>query len=187
MKLHLTAPTALAAALLIAAGCSTAPESEADQKALKANAEATLAKFKEVNPEAAEAYTESADGMAVFPNIAKGGLIVGGSRGKGVVYEGGEVIGYASVSEGSIGLQAGGQSFGQIIFFQEDALKRFKLGEFSFGGTVSAVAANADAAKKGQYKDGLAVVVLDAKGLMAEASVGGQKFNFLPADMVEGK
>ena len=54
-------------------------------------------------------FFESAYAYAVFPTIAKVGFGVGGAHGKGVVYQGGEIVGKISVSQLSFGLQAGGK------------------------------------------------------------------------------
>ena len=55
-------------------------------------------------------YFASAYGYAVFPTIGKGGFGIGGAHGKGQVYRGGKVTGFTSVTDLSIGLQAGGQA-----------------------------------------------------------------------------
>ena len=56
-------------------------------------------------------FFDGAHGYAVFPSIGKGGLGVGASHGKGQVYRQGEVIGFTSTSDVSIGFQAGGQAY----------------------------------------------------------------------------
>jgi lipid-binding SYLF domain-containing protein len=140
-------------------------------------------------------------GYAVFPNVGKGGLGVGGAYGKGRVYEKGRYVGDASMTQLTIGLQAGGQAYSQIIFFQNQAaFHAFTRGAFEFGADASAVAITAGAGAKasttgasasasatkndaktaGQYYKGMATFVIAKGGLMAEASVGGQKFNYKP-------
>jgi lipid-binding SYLF domain-containing protein len=119
----------------------------------------------------------------VFPKVAKGGFIVGGAGGNGVVYERGasgtKIIGYSTLSQGSIGLQAGGQVFSEIIFFQTDAaLNSFKKGTTEFAGTASAVAASAGASVNAAYENGVAVFTAGESGLMLQASIGGQGFSF---------
>jgi lipid-binding SYLF domain-containing protein len=117
----------------------------------------------------------------VFPNVAKGGLIVGGAHGKGVVYEKGKVIGQASLTQASIGAQAGGQSFSEVIFFETpQALEDFKDGKFEMSADVSAIVAGEGASKSANYKHGVAVFALPKKGLMVQASIGGQKFSYQP-------
>jgi len=142
-------------------------------------------------------------GYAVFPTIGKGGLGVGGAYGKGKVYKKGAVTGTASLVKVSIGFQAGGQAFSEIIFFQDKrAYDEFTSGEFAFDAQASAVAitagVQAQAGGKGasagasagpatgvqaktEYKKGMAVFVHAIGGLMYEAAIGGQKFSFEPA------
>src|SRR5262245_1404567 len=123
----------------------------------------------------------SATGYAVFPNVGKGGLIVGAARGKGLVYERTNIIGRATMTQGSIGAQIGGQTFAELIFFETpSALDDFKSGKFEMSAEVSAVAAAEGASAAASYKNGVAVFTLPKKGLMVQASVGGQKFKFEP-------
>jgi len=152
---------------------------------------------------AVQPFFQSAYGYAVFPTIGKGGLGIGGAFGSGQVYHGGKVTGTSSLIKLSIGFQAGGQAFSEIIFFQDKrAYDEFTSGEFAFDATASAVAITAGAQAKagttgtsagasagpetgtqtpGKYIKGMAVFVHAKGGLMYEASIGGQKFNFTPA------
>jgi lipid-binding SYLF domain-containing protein len=126
-------------------------------------------------------FIDNAAGHAVFPNVAKGGLVVGGAHGSGVVYEKNKLIGQAKMTQASIGAQAGGQTFAEIICFETpDALNDFKAGKLEMSAEVSAVAAAEGVGKAAKYKKGVAVFALPKKGLMAQASVGGQKFKFEP-------
>src|SRR4029079_15114078 len=76
-------------------------------------------------------FMDDSAGYAVFPNVGKGGFIVGGARGKGLVYQKGDVIGQATMTQASIGAQAGGETFSEIIFFETPAaLSDFKSGKF---------------------------------------------------------
>tara|TARA_Y100001968_G_scaffold8503_1_gene7173 strand:+ start:21743 stop:22357 length:615 start_codon:yes stop_codon:yes gene_type:complete len=136
-----------------------------------------LKKFEQM-PEL-EPYFRKAEGFAVFPNIAKAGMGIGGARGKGEVFQNGNVIGSTTVTQISIGFQLGGQAFSQIIFFkQKRDLDRFTQGNFEFGASASAALINAGAATEAAYSNGVAVLTVSKGGLMYEASIGGQKFNF---------
>ena len=141
-------------------------------------------------------------GYALFPTIAKGGLGIGAAHGDGQVYKGGVVTGKTSMTQVTIGFQAGGQAFSQIIFFQDErAYDDFISGNFEFGAQVSAVAitagAQAQAGSGGSsagasggnqsagkqaaaYHKGMAVFTHAEGGLMYEAAVGGQKFSYEP-------
>ncbi len=126
-----------------------------------------------------EAFFKSSAGYAVLPRVGKGGFIVGGAHGTGLVYEKGKLIGHVSMSQGTIGAQIGGQSFSEVIFFETaDSLKSFQSSEFTMNAQVGAVAAAEGVAKNAKYQQGVAIFTLARSGLMAEASVGGQKFKF---------
>jgi len=147
------------------------------------------------------AFFDSAYGYAVFPTIGKVGLFIGGAYGQGRVYERGRHSGNVEMTQATIGFQLGGQAFSQIIFFQDQrAYDEFTSGNFEFGAQASAIVitagANAEASTKGtsasanlgksnikaegQYYKGMAVFSAAKGGLMYEATIGGQKFNFHP-------
>ena len=124
-------------------------------------------------------YFKKAKGYAVFPTIGKGGIGVGGARGKGEVFRDGKVIGSTTLTQVSIGFQLGGQAFSQIIFFKSKKdLNRFIQGNFEFGASASAALINSGAAVETAYSNGIAVLTVSKGGLMYEASIGGQKFSY---------
>jgi lipid-binding SYLF domain-containing protein len=178
---------ALAAVLAVAiTGCATVPGSDLDREHLRERADAALGDFRDADPSLSRTFFESAAGWAVFPSVGKGGAGYGGAFGRGVVYERGRPVGYCSLTQASIGFQLGGQVYKELIFFEDQAaLAEFKAGDLAFSAQVSAVAATADAAKAANYRRGVAVFLLDSKGLMYEASVGGQKFEYVPFDQVD--
>lgn len=122
---------------------------------------------------------EKAHAYVLFPNVGKGGLIVGGSLGNGIVYQKGEIIGKAKLTQITAGFQGGGQSYREVIFFEnEESLKRFQENKIEFSAGVSAVVANEGAAANQKYQNGVLIFTHVKGGLMIEASVGGQKFNY---------
>jgi lipid-binding SYLF domain-containing protein len=122
---------------------------------------------------------DKAYGYVIFPNVGKGGLGVGGAAGNGAVYENNVVIGMAKLSQVSVGFQAGGQAYREVIFFESKReMDRFKNSQFEFSAQVSAVAATAGASANAKYTNGVMVFTMQKGGLMYEASVGGQKFKF---------
>jgi lipid-binding SYLF domain-containing protein len=126
-------------------------------------------------------FFDKAAGYAIFPNVAKGGLVVGGAGGSGFVFEHGKATGRATLSQVTIGAQIGGQAYSEIVFFEtKETLAAFKKGEWTMAAQVSAVALKAGASADADYKEGVAVFTLSKGGAMAEASVGGQKFGFEP-------
>ncbi|MDX1626502.1 MAG: YSC84-related protein, partial [Wenzhouxiangellaceae bacterium] len=131
-------------------------------------------------------FFDRSAGWAVFPSVGKGGAGYGGAFGRGVLFsDGGALLGYCSLTQATIGFQLGGQVYKELIFFEDRAaLAEFRAGDLAFSAQISAVAATAGAAKSADYRNGVAVFILDTKGLMYEASVGGQKFEFVPLDAV---
>jgi len=128
-------------------------------------------------------FFDNAHGYAVFPKIYKGAIGVGGAYGSGQVYEKGKFIGDSTLTQLTIGLQLGGQSYSELIFFGEkEALDRFKSEKMEFSAQMSAVAATAGASADAAYSGGVAIFTLAIGGLMYEASVGGQTFTFTPAE-----
>jgi lipid-binding SYLF domain-containing protein len=122
-----------------------------------------------------------ASGCVVFPTVAKGGLGIGAARGTGQLLEKDKVMGEAKLTQVSIGFQAGGQAYTEVIFFEDQtSLDNFKKGNFEFSAQVSAVAVTAGVSKNAKYEKGIMVLTLAKGGLMYEASVGGQKFKYEP-------
>jgi hypothetical protein len=140
---------------------------------------------------------------AVWDRIGRGGLGIGGARGRGQVYVDGKVTGFSTLSDVTIGLQAGGQAYRQMIFFENKAAyDRFVGGKFEFEAAASAVAVTASAqasagtqssqASAGAgapntgvgagYQSGLQVFTMAEGGLMYQATIGGQKYSFKPVD-----
>ncbi len=132
------------------------------------------------NPEI-EAHFHSAYGFAVFHKITKGGLGIGGAGGAGLVFDDKTVIGESKLAQATFGLQAGGQQYMEVIFFEDQpALDRFTKGKVKFSGQASAVALKDGASVDIDYQDGVAIFTKTIGGLMAEASVGGQSFKYKP-------
>jgi len=124
-------------------------------------------------------WFESAYAYAVFPKVGKGGFIVGGAGGKGLVIRGDTTVGTNSMSPVSIGAQMSGQVYAQFIMFKDQtAFEHFTRGNFEMGAQVSAVAITEGASKDAGYDSGVAIFTLADGGLMVEASVGGQKFKY---------
>jgi lipid-binding SYLF domain-containing protein len=122
---------------------------------------------------------EKASGYVIFPNVGKAGLGIGGAAGNGVVYEHNKMVGMAKLSQLSIGFQAGGQAYREVIFFEtKGELERFKESRFEFSAQASAVAVTEGASANVKYTNGVMVFTMQKGGLMYEASIGGQKFKF---------
>lgn len=163
---------------LALAACTTAPKSEEGKADIRAEASSALDKAQR-NDTTLTPVLRDAKGYAVFPNVGKGAIGVGGAYGKGVLYENGVFTGYCDLTQASIGLQLGGQSYTEIISFSTpDALSLFKTGNFAFDAQATAVALKSGAGANAKYSKGVAVFTMNEAGLMYEASIGGQKFSY---------
>jgi lipid-binding SYLF domain-containing protein len=152
-----------------------------DQPTSEQEVEETIAQFLQ-SDQGLQEFFDQAYGYAVFPKIYKGAIGVGGAYGSGQVYEKGKYIGKSKLYQLTYGLQLGGQAYAELIFFgDEDALNRFIQEKAEFSAQISAVAATAGASTDADYSNGVAVFTLTVGGLMYEASVGGQTFEFTPA------
>jgi len=119
-------------------------------------------------------------GYAIFPNVGKGGIGIGGAAGNGILFENGKIVGRAGMKQVSVGFQFGGQVYREVIFFENAAaVDRFKQNKLEFTARASAVAATSGAAANVKYADGVMVFTQEKGGLMYEATVGGQKFNYM--------
>jgi lipid-binding SYLF domain-containing protein len=144
-------------------------------------------------------FFDNCYGYAVFPTIGEGGLLVGGARGKGHVYVHDRLVGDTTMTRLSIGFQAGGQAYSEIIFFEgKRDLDEFESGKFEFNAGASAIAITAsasasigtdrfssqasreptDATTNGNYQTGMAVFTIAKGGLMYAADIAGEKFSY---------
>jgi len=170
-----------AASVALIAGCSASPLSDTQRDVLQARADGAMDEFTE-RPNVRR-FLDDAYGYAIFPRVTKGAFGVGGARGQGLVYEQGRLIGNAVLTQASIGFQLGGQTFQEIILFEdEQALANFTRGNLEFDAGASAVAGTAGGGATINYENGVAVFVRTNAGLMYEASIGGQNFSFNPID-----
>jgi lipid-binding SYLF domain-containing protein len=140
-------------------------------------------------------------GYAIFPTVGEGAFVVGGAGGKGQVFVHGQQVGEATLAQVSVGFQAGGQAYSEIIFFADKrSADEFESGNFEFGADAKVVAITAgadvsaatngsgagvsggekDARTVGHYYKGMAVFTIAKGGLMYQAAVSGQKFSFKP-------
>jgi lipid-binding SYLF domain-containing protein len=162
------------------AACATEPSNQAQRQALVDNSQTTLKSMEAKDAGLADVVNQNY-AYVVFPDIGKGGFGIGGAWGRGVVYEQGRMVGFAAVTEGSIGLTAGGQTYSELIVFKDpESYRKFQNGNFTFDAQASAVALKAGAAAAAQFRNGVMVFIHNQGGLMADASIGGQKISFHP-------
>ncbi|NOX85003.1 MAG: lipid-binding SYLF domain-containing protein [Chlorobi bacterium] len=154
--------------------------SKSDYSVDIAKAEQTRKEFLKTDP-GLRTFFDNSYGYAILPSIGKGGLIVGGAHGKGIVFKNGEPVGATEMTQLSIGGQIGGKSYAEIIFFKSKAeYEVFITGRYEVAVTLAAVALDYGVSNDLAYSDGVAIVTKDNGGLMAEATVGGQKFSYNP-------
>ncbi len=144
-------------------------------------------------------FQKSAYGYAVFPTIGEVGFVIGGAHGTGGVYKGGARVGDVSMTQISIGFQLGGQAYRQVVYFQDKrAFDEFTTGSFEFSAQAEAIAitssASAQAGTEGAsasanetqaeatYHKGMIVFTMGKGGLMFQAALGGQKYDYTPAN-----
>lgn len=124
---------------------------------------------------------KSSYGYVIFPRITNGAIGIGGAYGQGEVYQNGKYVGYASVTQGSVGVQLGGQRYAELIMFRnETTFLNFSHNSLEFDARASAIAASAGAAATADYGKGVLVFTEQEGGLMFQAAIGGQKFKFTP-------
>lgn len=145
---------------------------------LEANAKEALVNMIKKTPKLSS-FKQKAYGYVVFPKVTKAGLGIGGAGGSGIVYLNNAIIGSSKLKQASIGLQAGGQQYSEVIFFEnKKTFENFTKGNLKFDAQASAVAITLGASIDVAYQNGVAVFTDTIGGLMYEASIGGQHFSF---------
>ncbi|MGA2092665.1 MAG: hypothetical protein ABSH16_04560 [Sedimentisphaerales bacterium] len=176
--------TGLLVGMLVLTGCTTAPKTSEAKNVLSAQVTEAIAVFKEKDPDI-QRFFNSSYGYAVLPKVGKGALWLGAAYGKGQVYEKGKMVGFCDMKQASLGISFGGEYFREIIFFKDKVdLDRFRAEEYTFSAQATGVAATAGAAAKADYQAGMVVFITTDKGLMVDASLGGQKFTYVPASYI---
>lgn len=136
---------------------------------------------------AAKKMAGIAKGILVFPDIIKGGFIIGGQYGEGALRVGGKTTGFYRTIAASYGLQAGAQSFGYALFFLSDAdlkyLKSSKGWEIGIGPTVVVMDDGmARTFSTTTAKSGIYAFFFDQRGLMAGLGIQGSKITQIQPD-----
>jgi len=162
----------------ISAGCATAPATRAGKQSLQESADATLGEMFARDP-GLRTVTQDAPAYAVFPSIGKGGVLVGGAYGQGILYEGGVATGYVSLQQASLGAQLGGQTFAELLVLRNPAdIDAVKAGRFTVGADAGVIVLSSDAAAHAGVDSAASVFVLPRGGLMVEVSISGQQLKY---------
>lgn len=160
-------------------GCDTStPNSPAQQTAMHDEARVALERMEAQDPSLTNRVNNSA-GYVVFPEVGNAAVGVGGAYGQGYVYENGKRIGHVKMTEASVGLQVGGDSYAELIIFQDQKpLNRLMNNSFEFGSDAKATVVKAGAAGAAEFSNGTQVYVMSKGGLFAGVALNGQKFKF---------
>ncbi len=161
-------------------GCEAEPKTEAKRDALDSSVESSLNAMRSEDSTFGR-FLDDAYAYAVYPTVGKGGLIVGGAYGKGEVFDHGRMIGYSDLTQATVGGTIGGESYTEVVAFENKAaLDKFLDKEYALDAGISAVAIKSGVSKTARFQNGIAVFKYIKGGLMADASVGGQRFRFTP-------
>lgn len=130
----------------------------------------------------AETISKKAKATLVFPKVIKAGLVFGGAYGEGVLMRTGKPNEYYNSVAGSLGFQAGAESFAYVVFLMSDKavkyLEKSKGWELGVGPTV--VFVNDGIAKNlstSTLKDDAYAFITDQQGLMVSLSIEGTKIS----------
>ena len=181
MRLILLA-CALSGAMACLSSCATVPETAAERDQLVSDSEATASKFRSEDPRT-RSFFDNAYGHVVFPKITQGGVGIAGAYGRGVVYQGGRMVGYASMTQGTIGAQIGGMAWSEILFFENRwAFDKFKSNQFAASANASFAGPKQGGTNTLNYADGVMIFTLDTRGFAVTAAVGAQQFEYEPSE-----
>lgn len=178
----LAASLALAILLLCSPGMSMADTASQ----INRDADIALQTLFQTTP-AAKKMAGIAKAILVFPEIIKGGFIIGGQYGEGALRVGGKTTGYYRSVAASYGLQAGAQSFGYALFFLDNNslqyLKKSDGWEIGVGPSVVIVDEGmARSFTTTTAQSGVYAFFFDQKGLMAGLGIQGSKITKFQPD-----
>lgn len=134
-----------------------------------------------------KALANKAKGILIFPNIVKGGFIVAGQYGDGALRRGRKTIGYYRSVAGSVGFQAGAQSFGYVLFFMDnDSLNYLEKSDgWELGSGPSLVVLDKGFGKNlstTTLQKGVYAYIFGQKGLMGGVGIQGSKITKITPD-----
>jgi lipid-binding SYLF domain-containing protein len=146
---------------------------------LDAAANTSLKSLYASNPNA-KALGRKARAILVFPDIVKGGFMVGAETGNGVLRQNGRTIGYYNISAASYGFQAGLQTFGYALFLMNDSAMAYlhNTGGWQIGVGPSVVIVDqgmAHTLTSTTLTQDVYAFVFNQQGLMAGAGLQGSK------------
>src|SRR5262245_50157209 len=128
----------------------------------------------------AKVLADKAVAVLVFPSIVKGGFIIGGQFGDGALRKSGKSVAYYRSVAASYGLQAGGQTFGYVLFFMDEASVQYldKSDGWELGSGPSFVVLDegfGKALSTTTLQKGVYAFIFNQKGLMGGLGLQGSK------------
>jgi lipid-binding SYLF domain-containing protein len=183
----LTGSTGMLGLLAVAAGCSSPPQTPAEDTAkrreINAAADDTLTRLYAQSPGSRE-LVQKARGVLVFPSVVSAGVGIGGEYGDGELRSGGRIIGYYRTETGSLGATLGVQTKSVVFLFMTDsAYQQFLSGNGWTAGADAAVAVaqtGANGAIDSKTANSPVIgFVLTNSGLMFNLSLNGTKVSRL--------
>jgi lipid-binding SYLF domain-containing protein len=172
----LTSSVLGAAGLLALVGGADAATSA---RQLNSDANRALNQLYAVQPKTRD-LARRAKAVLVFPKIYKGGLMIGGLSGNGVLRVGGKATGYYNISAASFGLQAGAQRYSFALFFMTDSALQYLVSSdgWAIGSGPSVVVMDKGAAanmSSTTLTQDVYAFPFGQKGLMAGIGLEGSK------------
>ena len=164
-------------------GCATnSPSSPSERSAMQDESRAALDRI-EAQDTGVRDILNHAYAYVIFPDVGEAAVGIGGAHGRGYAYQGGQLVGTATLNEGSVGVQAGGATYAELIIFQSDEpFNKLRNNVFSFAADANAVIVKSGAATQTQFNHGVEVFVLPKGGFEAGVAIKGQKFEFMPVN-----
>jgi len=171
--------TLCAMAVFVMAFVFTDQATAASATQINYNAGKALQKLYAKSPTAKE-MSRTAKAILVFPDIVKGGFIVGGQYGEGALIRDGKVVAYYNTLSASYGLQAGIQQYGYALFLMTDSSLAYleKSDGWELGLTPNIVVVDVGAAggiSTTTAKSDIYAFFFDQRGLMAGLGLQGTK------------
>jgi len=172
---------ALVSMLLAWGALPTEQASAAGARQIDREATQTLSTLYRTNP-SAKALADKAVAVLVFPSIVKGGFIVAGQFGDGALRSRGKTVAYYRSLAASYGFQAGVQAFGYVLFFMDEASRKYldKSDGWELGTGPSLVVLDSGFGKNlstTTLQKGVYAFIFDQKGLMAGVGIQGSKIS----------
>jgi len=154
--------------------------SHASAGQISSDAHAALSSLYSKDPNARRLGNRAA-GVLVFPEIMKGGFIIGAEGGNGALLQGGKTTRYYQTAGASFGLQAGVQKFGYALFLmnKSEVAKLDQADGWDIGSSPTLVVL--DHGKSSEFSTSTSdnrksyAYFFDQKGLMGGLSLKGSK------------